>query len=126
MLNNIAGRRIVPRHDNVLVRLLRAPSVTSGALIEIPLTEQRTATAWAEVVETGPGPSYRRSCAKCERPFEVYADAPLLPGDVVLIDSDARGDALMHESEELRIVRMAEIGAVIDGALVEQGRVVLS
>ena len=125
MLNNIGARRIVPRHDNVLVRLLQAPRVTSGSLIELPASEQRTAVVWAEVIEAGPGPSYRRSCSKCERPYETYADAALRPGDVVLIDSDARGDALMHESEELRIVRMAEIGACAEGAIVKDGRVVL-
>jgi co-chaperonin GroES (HSP10) len=125
MLNNIGGRRIIPRHDNVVVRLLQAPRITGGLLVELPVSEKRTAVVWAEVIEAGPGPSYRRSCSKCERPFETYADDALRPGDVVLVDSDARGDVLIHDGEEVRIMRMAEIGAVIDAAVVRDGRVEL-
>jgi len=112
MLNYIGGK-IRPRHDNVLVRFLPKPKVTSELLVEPKRDYTRTEAVWAEVLETGPGPSYRRCCGQCERPYDTFADAPLKPGDIVVIDSDARGDAMMQDSEELRLVRLAEIAGVV-------------
>ncbi len=109
-----AIRTIRPLADGVLVRLIPAAETEAQGLIVAPqnLTRRATQGAWAEVITCG-DKSYRKVCSKCERPYDEYADEPLRPGDRVLLDSDKSGDALLLDGQECRMVRMAEIHAVV-------------
>lgn len=117
MENYISLREFRPLKDNVLVRIDAAKDeaardmLAPGSLLVMPDTTSRRPIdgAWATVIAVPETlESYRRSCAKCERPFDRYADQ-IAVGDRVILDSDKAGDAVIIDGVEHRIVRMAEI-----------------
>jgi len=114
MLNYLAGS-LKPRHDNVLVKVLPPPREAQSDVIVEPDRKYRPIdAAWATVVAVPDAlESFARSCAKCERPFDRYDDR-LAVGDTVLLDSVNAGDVLVLDGEELRLVRLAEVLAVVE------------
>lgn len=111
--NYFSELRFRPRHDNLLVKLLPPAKETSSLLVEPDRQYRAIDAAWADVVAVGDGESYSRSCSKCERPFDRYAD-DVRVGDRVLLESDKAGDVVLIGNEEHRVVRMAEVLAVVE------------
>lgn len=113
--NDYVSGQIKPRNDNVLVRMLPPPSEFKSSLIVEPDREYRKVdAAWADVVAVGdPRQSYRRHCNKCHRPYDKWHD-DLRAGDRVLLEDPQAGDVVVVSGVEHRIVRMAEIAAVVE------------
>lgn len=109
------SRPIRPRGDNVLVKLEPPPRETaSGLALPQDLDSYRPIDAvYATIVAVGDGPAYKSRCPHCLRPRYPFADE-LSPGDRVVLDSKAAGERVTMPDGEHRIVRMAEIHAVVE------------
>lgn len=124
------------RNDNILVRMHSDEQESKGGII-LPATRSKhpNQAVLATVLAIGPGtypevksvPGRRepRDVPRCHRiggskliPTEVC------PNDVVIVDSPHCGDHYGDADDDLRIVREAEILAVVEGAEPGKGEVV--
>ncbi len=108
--------QIRPLKDCVLVRpdpVVRETQSAGGILL--PGQKPRPIDGhWATVLAVPEElESYRRSCKTCERPYDQYDDS-IAVGDRVLMDNQHSGDAVMVDGEECRLVRVAELLAIVE------------
>ena len=110
----IAGERIRPRNDNLVVKWAPLPDATPSG-IALPRSDYSRSIdgRLAVVVAVGDGPAYTRKCEHCGAPKDPYP-MEVNVGDNVIVDGKLVGEVIMFEGEECRIVRQAELLAVID------------
>lgn len=109
----ISAERIRCRNDSVLIRWEEGPEMTAGGIV-IP---RNTRTKAIEgrigiVVSCGPGPSYSSKCPTCEKPRSPYG-MEVNPGDRVIADGQQPGELVYVNGVEHRMVREAELLAVL-------------
>ena len=125
----LSATMIQPRNDNVLVRLarqqwLRAESDSPIVLPDTARAPEANETLIGTVVSVGPG-YYPDIRVKPERRSEPLDESPrhsgpvlipttVRPGDRVLLDGQLAGEQLWLDGAEHRMVREAEILAVVD------------
>lgn len=105
--------RIRMRADNVLVRLERAPERTRGGLV-VPdqAREPRPIDGvFGRVLRVGPGRD--AECSRCGV-VRGHVEPRVQVGDLVVFDTDAAGDRWHIDGREYRVVREAEILAVLE------------
>lgn len=106
---------IRPRNDCVLVRWVEQPETTPSGLIALPKADYARGIDGREaiVVAVGPGPSYSANCRECGKPKNPY-EMGCKPGDRVIVDGRQIGEVVFVEGVECRIVREAELLAVVE------------
>ncbi len=111
----VSGGAVRPRNDNVVIKLEALPEFSKSGLVAMPrsdFTREIDGRA-AVVVAVGDGQSYKANCDKCGRPRYPFGMG-VKPGDRVIVDNKNCGERVFMNGEEMRIVREAELLAVVE------------
>jgi co-chaperonin GroES (HSP10) len=111
----ISGAQFRPRNDNVLIKWAPIPETTPSGLLALPKSDyaREIDGKLAVVVAVGDGPAYTRKCVHCGHPLDPYA-MEVKPGDRVIVDGRLVGEIIVFEGQECRVVRQAELLAVVE------------
>ncbi len=103
------------RKDNVLIKWIEAPDTTKSGLVALPRADYARDIdgKLAEVVSVGPGPAYERKCESCGHPLNPFRMGVNV-GDQVIVDNKRCGELVYVNGIEHRIVREAELLAVVE------------
>ena len=107
----IGADHIRLRNDNVIVELLTAPEQTKSGLY-IPTPDAGLDGAVGIVRQVGPGPAHTKKCDKCATPLQP-CQMSVTEGDRVILEHKTSGDVIHWHGKECRVVREAEILAVV-------------
>ncbi len=111
----ISAEQVRCRNDNVLVRYEELPETTASGLVALPRSDyaREIDGKAAVVVGVGDGPSYKSNCEKCGKPRYPFGMS-VKPGDRVIVDGKNRGERIWVNGIEHRLVREAELLAVLE------------
>lgn len=111
----VAASSVRCRKDNILIRWLPAPELSKSGLVALPRADfsREIEGKLAEVVSVGPGPAYERKCTTCGHPLNPF-ELGVKVGDTVIVDSPKCGEIVYVNGIEHRIVREAELLAVLE------------
>ena len=105
---------VKPRNDNVVVRLIPHEKMTASGIHLPDNRKRRTLEATpAVVVAVGDGPAYSRMCGECGQPRDPF-HVEVKPGDTVYMERPNCGEVMHTADGEHRIVRYAELVAVVE------------
>ncbi len=110
----ISAQKLRVRNDNIAVRWAPLPDATPSG-IALPRSDysREIDGRLAIVVAVGDGPAYSRKCEHCGTPRDPYP-MEVKVGDRVIVDGRLVGEIILFEGEECRIVRQAELLAVVE------------
>lgn len=103
------------RNDNLVIAFCAAKETTDSGLVALPRADyaREIDGRLAEVLAVGPGPAYGSKCASCGSPKTPF-DMAVRPGAKVIVDGKLCGELVFINGRECRIVRQAEILAVVE------------
>jgi co-chaperonin GroES (HSP10) len=114
--DHVTAESVRCRNDSVLIRWAELPDTTPSGLVALPKLDcaRDIDGRLAVVVAAGPGPSYTSKCPTCEKPRGPLFQMDVKPGDKVIADGRMVGELLYIDGVEHRMVRLAELLAVVE------------